>query len=433
LAKQELQEMKVLEDQFQSTLSRYASTYKQYMEDVVKFVNDENSKYSGKNVREPDGAIYYVTNAGVAKWYSQDSWNKKHTSCANTQLLNIDSVQKSGLKMGKPMRAGQPCGYEMQNVKITTEQSKIIDLTKLDGVVASQNTTYQSRYPAKNAIDGDPKTFNHTQNVRGTWWQVHLRENAYIQKIVIHNREDCCQDRFNIVRLDILDDNGQSIYNTILRRVSEKQMTFLVDNIHKHGRFIRLTQEEQQYLHMSEVQVFGSELEDVKDGNIGYVDENGVLRMYPQNNMTNTSGTCPTLIQDIDEDTWKAFERGENMSPSTLCAIGNVDPTLRQQVIQLNNTLIQLSEEIYKKISETREKIGKVGNQNEIEETYFSEQLQRFKDLFQEMGKINKKSATLDAMLEDSHSKYKIYNYRYVMWTLMAVLLGFITYKHMRR
>jgi hypothetical protein len=428
----ELAEMKTLENKFQDTLSKYGSTYKQYMEDIMKFVNDENTRFSGKNIKTPDGKHYYVTNAGIARWYSDDAWKNKHSSCINKQTLDVQSIENTGLKVGKSMTTGQPCGYEMQNVKITMGQGNIKDLTKLNGVVASQSTTYNPKYPAQNAIDGNSNTFNHTKNVRGTWWQAHLHENAYIQKIVIHNREDCCWDRFNIVRLDILDDNGSSIYNTIIRRSSEKQMTFIVDNIHKHGRYVRLTQQEDQFLHMSDVQVFGTELEQVKDGNIGYVDDNGLLRVYPKNNMTNTSGTCPSHITNIDNDTWRAFERGSEMTSNTLCGIGNVDPNLKQSVIVLNNQLIQIGQEIYEKINVAQKKISDIGVKNSMEEQNLKEQLDRFKQLFGEMENIQNKAITLDAMVEDAKLKHNMYNYKYITWSLGTILLFMMTYRHFR-
>lgn len=514
LASKELQEMKVLEDRFKSILSKYSRTYKQYMENIVKFVNDGNSKYNGRNVKQKDGAIYYITNGGTARWYSNDAWNKKHKSCSNKQLLEIDSIQNSDLKIGNPMRVGEPCGYEMQNIKVGHSLGPLVNVASSSvGSKASQFNSYaNNHYPASNAIDNNVNTFNHTLNTMGTWWEVVFPYKCQISSVTIKNRTDCCWDRLrnffvifydenknevyreNIVQektdpnnyfmygpwiggqkpvLKVIQENGRVVYliedgrytkmvktnndgtnpeafyyvgkipqygSINLRNANgnykllNKTLTYQINGLDVIANSMRVQQNVADFLHMGNVEVMGREIYSSSDkGKVGYVDANSSLRVYPNNNTHNTSGTCPSFIQDIDDTTWNAFERGDDMSPTTLCGIGNVDPSLRRQVGELNNQLIQISEEIYEKINETRAKIGKVGNQNNIEETYFQEQLDRFKVLFNEMGKINKKSVTLDAMVEDSKSKHDVYNYRYVMWTIMAVLLGLITYKQLRR
>lgn len=434
VAKKELEEMKQLENTFQETLSKYASTYKLYMQDVVKFVDATQSKYHGKNIRDKNGAIYYVTNGGVARWYNSPNWESRHDTCKQIPLEQVDTLENINIQRGEPMPKGQPCGYELQNVKIAMDESKIINLARLDGVVASQNTSYQNgRFPAPNAIDGDRKTFNHTLNRKGTWWQVKLRKNSYIERVVIYNREDCCQDRFTTVQLDVLDENGSSIYRTVIRRTSNNQMVFSVENIHRNGRFVRLTQEVADFLHMGEVEVYGTELENIQNGNIGYVNENGQLRAYPKNDMRNTSGTCPTHITDIDGDTWRAFERGAEMSPDTLCALGNVDPSLRQQVIQLNNELIGLSNQIYAKIEDTQKKLANTKTKNVEEERMLQQQIQVFHSLFGEMDTIQKKSNTFQAMVEDTTSLYTMRNNQYILWSLIALIASYVTYRHLRR
>lgn len=432
----EMDELKKLENNFQDTLSEYSRTYNSYMSEIMNDVKREKNKYIGKTIITPNGDSYYVNNFGVARGWFGKIWNNyRGKNCSGERIrVNTDNIKDLGLTIGKPMRENEPCGYAGQNIRVSMEKSQLINLARQNGAMASQSSRHSStKWPAHNAVDGNQNTFNHTKKGVGEWWQVKLAKRSFIDSIKIYNRKDCCQNRFTKVQLDIRDDNNDIIYSSTINRTQNDQLIFEIKNINKQGRTIRLTQEKDNFLHMGEVEVWGTQETTVTQGRVGYVTKDGILREYPNSNMENTSGTCPSYVKNIDEETWNAMTKGENMEIDTLCALGNMDLSVRQKLVSLNEQLIELSETIYNKIEQTKNTITTINEQKGNESEYLNEQLQRFRGLFNEFNQMKGKEPTLNAMVQDEMLKNGSKQYHYLGWSLFAILLLIVALRNFRR
>jgi hypothetical protein len=51
------------------------------------------------------------------------------------------------------------------------------------------------KYPAKNALDGNPNTFTVSDIQVGGWWEVQFTQPYLIDRVRVLNRKDCCGDR----------------------------------------------------------------------------------------------------------------------------------------------------------------------------------------------------------------------------------------------
>ena len=131
-------------------------------------------------------------------------------------------------------------------------QGNLIDWARRG--TATQSSIYGNFLP-NNAIDGNLLTFNHTQNDNNSWWQVTLPRDIYINKINITNRHDCCQDRLTNFDVMILDQNGTQIA-TKYYEVAGDSISW--NNINQIGRIIKVQLRQKNYLHMSEVNVYGN-------------------------------------------------------------------------------------------------------------------------------------------------------------------------------
>ncbi|MEE6525392.1 hypothetical protein FKM82_025349 [Ascaphus truei] len=66
---------------------------------------------------------------------------------------------------------------------------------------ASQSSNYTPFATADKAIDGNKngvfstQTCTHTNNDKGPWWKLDLKQSYKIDTIVITNRQDCCPER----------------------------------------------------------------------------------------------------------------------------------------------------------------------------------------------------------------------------------------------
>lgn len=436
LIKKDMDELKELETNFMKLLSEYTRNYELYMKDVINVMSSESSKYIGKNIKTNDGITSYVNNLGIARSYNDTSLKNRHSSC-KSDIINVNEANISELdfRKGTPMRENEPCGYEGKNIFIGSESSGIVNLARRPGAVARQSTSYNNNmFPASNAIDGNMNTYNHTDAVKGTYLEVELEKTSLISNVVIHNIRVCCQNRFTKVKLDILNANGNVTYSKMIHRTENAQPIFRVNNIHKQGKIVRLTQQENKAINVSEVEVNGSEEESVETGKSGYVDESGLLRQYPEKyNMNENDPSCPTDKMSVNKELWNTFKLGMDMNSDVACNLGKVDPQLKTRVEDLNNELMNITSTINSKINNTKQKIIKIEKQNSIEGQYLNNQLSRFQELYKKYNNIdNKGLSSLDAMMEDVNTVETSYLYKYIMWGMIAVITLYFTTKHIR-
>ena len=98
------------------------------------------------------------------------------------------------------------------------------------GGVASQSTSHPAG-PAANGIDGNTGNFTHTNaGDPEPTWEVDLGSVYPIERIVLHNRDSCCQDRFRDLTIFILDDAGTEVYvSPLLNELDELFGPELID------------------------------------------------------------------------------------------------------------------------------------------------------------------------------------------------------------
>lgn len=436
----QIAELKLLEDKFKQSLTEYSTKYKGYIEDILKYTKDEHLKYTNKNIITPAGKKYYVSNHGHARLYDDKSWAKKDNSC-NVSTMNVssDNIPSLGLTMGRPMKPQEPCGYEGMNVQIS-DKEHLINLSLLPGTTASQSSNYNEKnsFPASNAIDGNPKTFNHTGRGVGQWLEIKLPEEKFITNITIQNRLQCCRYRFKKVELIIYDNNRDIKFKQMIHSTDpNNQIYFYIKNINVIGKFVRLVQYTDDVadnqLHIGEIQIFGQEKTTEKNGLKGYVDINGMLHPYPNNDMTNTTGTCSDNIVNIDDITWGCFTMSDDMTPTTLCSLGSIDVEKKAELVKLNNDLIKQSENIYSKIGLLKDTIGNIRDLDNKKNEELNEYMKSFEHLFKEYNSFNKNKDTLEVMINDNSMTTESNLYYYILWVLITIILMIATFRYIKK
>lgn len=122
--------------QYQSEINKITLLIENYFAQI-----SPNNPYLGKNIRfSNSGAIYYVTQQGVAKYYSDEIWNSfisnpnNFPNCPNSSnLINIDIPwvpaylsfgntipTNPQLTVGSPMITGQSCGNEGKSIIVNS-------------------------------------------------------------------------------------------------------------------------------------------------------------------------------------------------------------------------------------------------------------------------------------------------------------------------
>jgi hypothetical protein len=103
-------------------------------------------------------------------------------------------------------------------------------------------------------VDGDPYTLGcHTEWGPNQFVTVDLGAPHAIQRVVVTNRRDCCQERAVPLLLEVSDD-GRAF-----RPIAERQEPFRVwtaSGLGAHGRYVQLRLAAPNILHLSEVEVY---------------------------------------------------------------------------------------------------------------------------------------------------------------------------------
>ncbi|CAB9528663.1 F5/8 type C domain [Seminavis robusta] len=74
---------------------------------------------------------------------------------------------------------------------------------------ATQSSTFFGDVAAQ-GVDGD-ESLAHTDCELNPWWGVNLLETRTVSHVVVHNREDCCYERLNGLKVQLLDEANQPL------------------------------------------------------------------------------------------------------------------------------------------------------------------------------------------------------------------------------
>ncbi len=122
-----------LKQQFESAISDYSALRNVIAQNARNYVTlkdkdtDEYKNFVNRNIKLNDGSKYHITNSGLAKRYSENAWNNRHSSCKTITddpkhvSIQNESELTSGtpsILLGTPMKSNEPCNYGYQNVEV---------------------------------------------------------------------------------------------------------------------------------------------------------------------------------------------------------------------------------------------------------------------------------------------------------------------------
>ncbi|KAK7177210.1 hypothetical protein R3I93_001254 [Phoxinus phoxinus] len=83
----------------------------------------------------------------------------------------------------------------------------------------SQSILYLNWYP-QNAVDGRPTTCSHTPSQSNPWWKLDLLKVYSVSRVVITNRQDCCNERINGAEIRVGTNSSNVFSNPICAVIS---------------------------------------------------------------------------------------------------------------------------------------------------------------------------------------------------------------------
>jgi len=117
---------------------------------------------------------------------------------------------------------------------------------------------------ASRAINGNnspywgSRSISHTCRSTGAWWQVELAESeSLIEKIVVWNRLDCCSERLQNSKVQVIDKDGAVVFVKPIGATRNIRTFDIPLETPVIGATVKVTLDGTNYLQLSEVEVFG--------------------------------------------------------------------------------------------------------------------------------------------------------------------------------
>jgi len=379
--------LKDLENKFQKLLSEYSTTHKIYMNDVMDFMKSEKNKYINKLIQTPNKKQYYVNNYGQAREIN----NVLNPTCGSLDSItkvNTNNLKDLNLEIGVKLENDEICGYDGKNIKVREydNDTKYLGcyLDKPSRALNKQygNLTYKE-CEAK-AIETNSNYFALQDGGAYGW------EKA--QCFVGNSGFDKYGSNTNCKNLKTGGISGGSWGNA----------------------------------------VYKTKKKNINANKVGFVNNIGELMQYKNGNIENTSGTCPTIITEIDESLWEKFKKGENMSINTLCNLGNIDKDMKNKLIKMNQELINIAQEIQDKIKDTEIELNNLQEDKYGKRKELNNELKNVKRMFNEYDKIQNRDVSINAMVEDQMLRDKSSTIEYTLWTMGSLTLIYLIYSRLK-
>ncbi|XP_063681935.1 fucolectin-7-like [Bolinopsis microptera] len=107
-------------------------------------------------------------------------------------------------------------------------------------IASAEMKNHYGPYPPSNLMDGDLNNFAHTLEAEdGMWMRVNLETQSSVTKVIIYNRQNCCQERIVGASVFIKTGNEQV---TDCGKISSEESTYTFD-CEGDGNIVEISQE----------------------------------------------------------------------------------------------------------------------------------------------------------------------------------------------
>ena len=104
----ELEILRKKETDFNNKLRQYLAKYQKYLEELAGRQRSSNSNLRNKVMKSPNGQIYYINNAGIARMFTDGAWRNKDNTCSNP-VGTMSNSDFNKLSRGPPMGFRELC------------------------------------------------------------------------------------------------------------------------------------------------------------------------------------------------------------------------------------------------------------------------------------------------------------------------------------
>uniref|UniRef100_A0A6C0JAL0 Uncharacterized protein n=1 Tax=viral metagenome TaxID=1070528 RepID=A0A6C0JAL0_9ZZZZ len=179
----------------------------------------------------------------------------------NTKGIDLEELDKYRKQLSSKDTSKDSLTEEQKVNRLSKEQKRLKPRKYKNWAKngkANQSST-KDNHIADKAIDGNLDTFNMTNieiNGNTSWIQVKLPKNIEISKIKVSNRlgSYTIRDRLPPFTIEVYNKLGAKVGS---KRFSKIQNEYIWSNVSLVGEIVKIVHEERNYLHVSDISVFG--------------------------------------------------------------------------------------------------------------------------------------------------------------------------------
>lgn len=156
--------------------------------------------------------------------------------------------------------------------------------------------------------------------------------------------------------------------------------------------------------------------------------------LYIRNLSVKNHNTCSKQVVPIDSGLWDKYPKGTDMTLGTLCDLGVISRPELAKLKILNKEIVGTAKQIYKKIKKLTRENSALGKRMGIEKEYMDKQIRKFKDIYHRLQKEKlSDDQTVAGMLSDADINSTMNSNRYIMWSILAIIVAIFTIHLIRK
>ena len=492
-AQGQIADIKTLQTQFNTLYNQYITAQNLLLTDTRTNVTNNNNKGSnanlGKNIRTQAGAIGYVTNQGVYKWY--DSMDILEDTAGFNQCPGQTWTQlptntiPANLTLGSAMVSGQSCGNEGKNVFVSSvikdpsstylgnfndnSASRAMNLLS-QGQVYTYETCQKAAadygYTYFAVQDGNAGTSQCFVSNNLTQAEEYGTANSSVAVAsatiggkqygtsgvnAVYQLTQTGQNTESVGQMGYVDENSNlSVYPTSMLGQGTEYVTLANSNLPGGANIAgdpvtTITSESQCKSACNSTDscngyVWGGSgscwlqsgknlQQNIATGNIGLA--NGAITSFQIPSILNSS-SCTKDVVKIDSIQWDNYvQNSQDMTPDTTCGLATQIAPELASVDALEGQLNAVSAKIIAQTSALLKLNSDGSKQIKINDLTLNENLQKYTELNAQFD--NTKNKNISGIVSDSNIQIIQNNYSYILWSILAIIAIIITIKLMKK
>jgi hypothetical protein len=157
------------------------------------------------------------------------------------------------------------------------------------------------------------------------------------------------------------------------------------------------------------------------------------VQLYIRSKSVKNSNSCSNVVNFASQEQINGYmNTGEMMSLGTQCSLGVISNRDMESVISQYNKLQSILSEIYTKIVELTKEDKTLNDQLMNEYNLLQTKLKGYEKTYKEIRNIHKSSERNSALYEDSTLQMNSMNGKFMLWSVLALTVAYITMKYVR-